>query len=311
MGVLSRVGLLILLLAMGCTRAPGVFEFTEEHVVLHAVVAAGMPTVSAIVTRFTPGTPALQPVPGVALQFITGTDTLPFQEVTSDGGTCAAEEGFDVRFNRAGCYRVAIPGGVRAGGSYALRARFPNGQVASGAVTVPEVPTLLAPLGGIRVGVRNRGEVRIEQVGDLRALAPLASFPVRWTRPEGAARMEVTLGAGTVFRGGQRVSGAQCTLLQTGGAERDVIAFDSLTLALFEVSCRQGGNFVAWDSIHARLAVTAFDSAYARYADEVLDSRRREAVRAPRVSAGIQGVLGLFAGAAAATRDVMLIALPD
>jgi hypothetical protein len=311
MGLLARGGLLVLLLATGCTRAPAVFDYTEEHVALHAVVAAGMPTVSAMVTRFTPGTRALQPVSGVELQLLVGTDTLPFAEVPLNGISCTGEEALAESFSGAGCYRATVPGGVRAGGSYALRARFPNGQVATGALTVPEVPTLLAPSGEVRVGVRNRGQILIEQVDGIRASARLASFPVRWTRPEGAARIEVMLGAGTVFRGGQRVPGAQCMLRQTGGAERDVIAFDSLTLALFEVSCRQGGNFVAWDSIQARLAVTAFDSAYARYADEVLDSRRREAVRAPRVSAGIQGVLGLFAGAAAATRDVMLIALPD
>jgi hypothetical protein len=167
------------------------------------------------------------------------------------------------------------------------------------------------PSQAIRVGVRNRGQVLIEQVGGVIFSAQLASFPVRWIRPDGAARMEVSLGAGTVFRSSQSVPGAQCTLLQTAGADTDVIARDSLIVALFEVTCRQGGTFVARDSISARLGVTAFDTAYARYAKEVLDSRSREAIRAPRASAGIQGVLGLFGGAAAATRDVMLISLPD
>ncbi len=119
------------------------------------------------------------------------------------------------------------------------------------------------------------------------------------------------LGARTAYRGGQPVPDAECTLSQTAGPDTDVIAFDSLIVALFEVDCRQGSTSVAWDSISARLAVTAFDTAYARYAKEVLDSRSREAIRAPRASAGIQGVLGLFGGAAAATRDVMLISLPD
>lgn len=310
MGVLSRTRLTLLLVAAGCTRAPAAFDYTEEHIALHAVVAAGMPTVTAFVGRFTPREGALQPLSGVELQLLDGMNTLPFAEGQPNGASCTGEEALAESFSGAGCYRVAVPGGVRAGGSYALRARFPNGQVASGAVTIPEVPTLLAPLGGVRVGVRNRGQMLIEQASEIRALARLASFPVRWTRPKGAARMEVTLGAGTVFRGGQRVSGAQCTLLQTPGADTDVIARDSLVFALFEVDCRQGGTFVAWDSISARLGVTAFDTAYARYADGVLNSRR-EAVRAPRASAGIQGVLGLFAGAAAATRDVMLIALPD
>jgi hypothetical protein len=307
MGLLVRGGVLVLLLGAGCSRAPAIFDYTEEHVALHAVVAAGMPTVSVLVTRFTPEDGALHPVSGVELQLLTGSDTLRFPEVAPGAGGCRPEV---FAASQHACYRVTVPGGVRAGGSYTLRGRFPNGQVATGTIRVPEIPTLLVPSQAIRVDVRNRGEVRIEQVGNFRALAALASFPVRWTRPEGAARMEVTLGAGTVFRGGQRVSGAQCFLIQTGGAERDVIALDSLTLALFEVSCRQGGNFLAWDSIHARLAVTAFDTAYARYADGVLNSRR-EAIRAPQVSAGIQGVLGVFAGAAAATRDVMLIAVPD
>lgn len=60
-----------------------------------------------------------------------------------------------------------------------------------------------------------------------------------------------------------------------------------------------------WDSFPATVRVTAYDSVYARYFDDVLTAT---AVRLDRASAGLTGALGFFIGAASVDREVTFVA---
>jgi hypothetical protein len=79
---------------------------------------------------------------------------------------------------------------------------------------------------------------------------------------------------------------------------------DSIDHRILAAYCARGSEMVSWDSVVVRLVVTAYDTAYARYVGEVISN---ESVRRSRASAGVQGALGVFAGAASAERRLVLV----
>ena len=115
-----------------------------------------------------------------------------------------------------------------------------------------------------------------------------------------------------MFAGGERVTGAECQLEYPRGLTRPATS-DTAVITIFNpVFCfRRSAPGTAlpveYDSLHARLLVTAYDTAYVRYAATIEDGG---SVQQRRFAAGVSGALGLFAGAATADRRITLVSGP-
>jgi hypothetical protein len=291
----------VLLLVVACAREPTAFEYTEANNAVHAVLTAGSQVASVLITRFHPGTRETRRLSGARVHLIHGTDTLRLVELPTDPDQSLAVSGTPPP-TAPGHYTARVPGGVHAGERYELFVQFPDGGTARGAAVVPHAPRIVAPGTDTRIPVRNNGKPDRDSTGGTTVLRPVIEIPVRWHPPSGVGRVELALGVDAVYRGGTRVSGAGCTLRTPVGF--DVGMQDSSTVRVYEMACTEGNVPVRWDSVIARLAVTAYDTAYARYAKEVLEGT---SVRWSHSSAGLTGARGVFAGSASAERRLILV----
>jgi hypothetical protein len=123
---------------------------------------------------------------------------------------------------------------------------------------------------------------------------------VRWTPLAAGTRVEVGISAGSPASGAPE--GTRCAI----GAQRAASpgSGGSTGLPIFAVECLRDGIPERWDSLEARVLVTAFDTAYARYAAQVIG---QESILRSHAAAGLSGAYGVFAGAAAAERRLVLI----
>jgi hypothetical protein len=288
----------------GCTGATEPVRATEENVAVHAVLAAGTDTASLLLTRFVPAGPRTESrfsrVSGANVRLVRGADTLWLREAPAGFTDCYtdARGAGEAEEIGPGCYAAVVPGGLRAGERYELRASLPDGTLIRGAATIPGAPDILAPATARVVAVRTPE-------------SPLYSkstmmFPVRWQVPAGTGRVEIGVVRPQAYRDGRPIARVVCHL-QPGPLPADLVRTDSVTHQVVSASCSRGGEIVRWDSIATRLVVTAYDTAYARYAREVLSG----SVRTGRASAGVEGAFGLFAGAASAERRLTLVPATD
>ena len=292
------------LLLAGCelTRAPSPFEYTENNVAVYAVLEAGSEVAQVLLTRFDAGADEAQRytrLVGARVRLIRGADTLVLPEAPAGFLGCSrrdpGEAGAQASF-REGCYAARIPGGVRPGERYQLRIALPSGDSVRGATEVPHHPLLRVPENGASVRVPSSiTPGRAFRSGVLR---------LHWTSPAGPGRVVSCLGTGAVYRLGVRQEGATCRLQVSVSPTEDLPRGDSASIALYPPECSTLQGPVAWDSIQARLSVTAYDTSYARYAREVLST---ESIRRDRAAAGITGALGVFAAVAATERSVVLL----
>jgi hypothetical protein len=183
---------------------------------------------------------------------------------------------------------------------YELGIQFSGGEIA-GTATVPAAPTVLAPEEGARIPVKATG--RDNPVAD-------GSFSIRWSTPESASRPTINIRLGAVFRSGRRVANARCEFFNTdfGRTDSSSKTPDSTTISFELTNCFERLDSatvrnVRPDSVQARLFITAFDTAYARYAEAIAQG----SVERSRFSVGVTGALGVFAGAAMTERRVTLV----
>ncbi|HEX8362166.1 MAG TPA: DUF4249 family protein [Longimicrobium sp.] len=288
----------------GCTDATAPVRATEENVAVHAVLAAGTDTASLLLTRFDPAAsqdePRFHRVPGASVRLLRGADTLWLREAPagfSDCNTDAREPGEIEEIGR-GCYAAVVPDGLRAGDRYELRVTLADGTTIRGAATIPGAPDILAPATARVVAVRTPESPLF--------LKNSTAFPVRWRIHAGTGRVEIGVVRPQAYRDGRPLARVACHL-QPGPLPADLVRTDSVTHQVVSASCSRGGEIVRWDSISTRLVLTAYDTAYARYAREVLGG----SVRATRASAGVEGAFGVFAGAASAERRLTLVPATD
>ncbi|MFW6202380.1 MAG: hypothetical protein ACOC8B_07370, partial [Gemmatimonadota bacterium] len=205
-----------------------------------------------------------------------------------------------------GCYAAAVAGGVRAGRTFALRIELPNGELVEGETVAPERLSIREPVDGTAVPLEQASP------GDP---FPETDLAVAWTAPA-AAIARLYLAPDAVFRGGEAVPDARCSAPAHMDERRDVVdpaAADTFRtrLTILSPTCRVPDSLGTtvldgWDSLRVRLRVTAFDSTFAAYHEHVLSGG--SSVSADYASAGIEGAVGVFAGAAIAERRITLIA---
>lgn len=298
MEVLTRTALLALLTA-GCTGS-GPTGAPEGMVEVYGVLRTGSDTAAVLVRRFQAGNFASPPLSGANVRLIAGSDTFRLPEAPEGLLHCIPPERPDdlPRPAGPGCYTALLPGGVRAGETYRLRIALPGGGEVRGTAAIPELPRIGFPGDGTGFDVRN---------GGMREGHPLTAIPVRWSAGAGTARIEVSLAPGLPMpRDGPR-PGNRCEVDDFAPPTHRIEPVGSAELWIYEVGCFRGIERAAWDSIPARVLVTAYDTAYARYAREVLG---RSGARVERFSAGLEGAVGVFAGSASDERRVMLRRIP-
>jgi hypothetical protein len=310
MEVLKRSALLlgVALIVGGCEflREPTPLELTGEQIMVHGVLEAGSDTVAVLLTRVRPGRQGTNgaevlPLSGVDVRIAGGGSSVRLAEAPAGFGACLRARdttGQGPRVFGPGCYAAVVPGGVRAGGRYELLVAAPGGEI-RGTVTVPTRPVILRPDENARFVIRR------ESGGERAA----GEIPVRWTAPATAASIELNLVAAAVFEKGGQVSGAACRIERPVGLIYPVERGDSASAVIYNpIYCHQPTSAttvraVEQDSIHARLLVVAYDTAYTRYATLPSGS----SVQRDRFAAGVTGALGVFAGAATTERRITLV----
>lgn len=288
-------GYLLLAGAGGCDfqRDP-VSVDVAGSVGVFSVLRAGSDTVSVLILGF-PDNPepfvrSYTPIAGAEVHLGVGNTSVRLEEAPAGFARCAQSDGAPADMT-GGCYVAVIPGGVRPDGRYTLAIRLPGGGTVRGETVVPQPPVLISPGPGARVRAAADG--------------PGYLLDLVWETPAGVGAVDVSI----------RTDLASCSIfyeeqLSTSGSFRLGGARpgrDSTVLRIAGVGCSERGVPVRVDSIGARVRITAYDTAYARYADEAV---QRNAVLVERASAGLQGAIGVF-GAAASTERGVIFARTD
>lgn len=308
MEILRRLALLVLAGAAGCefVHEPTPLGLTGEQVSVHSVLRADSDTVSVLLERVDPtasphGTPETRPVSGAGVRIVTGSTTVRLSEAPTGFPRCFSPYPREGKIPpiAPGCYAAIIPGGVREGARYELQVDLPGGGAIRGSAVVPGKPDLLSPAEGARFEVA-RG-YNTEGLGRI---------PVRLRAPAGAAGIEVGLRPVAAFEGGRQVQSAICDVDHPLGVVRDATRSDSVVVPIFGIACVErvdstGRNdrSVALDSLRVELLVTAYDTAYTRYAALL----GRGSAERSRASAGVSGAVGVFAGVASTRRTLVLV----
>ena len=299
MAVLRRaLVLLAALLLPGCDGHPPTGMDVEASISVHAVLRAGSDTASVLLLRYEPGQEEpFRRLSGAGVRIASFRGTLHLQEAQQGFADCTRSRNPYIPPGaiQTGCYAASVTGGIRAREPYELHVALPSGDSVLGSAVIPAAPVLLAPGSGTRLVVRTDGQ-GLPEPG-------MGVFRVRWTAPPEAARIEVGVEPRAVYHQGYPLTGVTC-VLEGGSSPRDPAPSDSAVYSVSASYCRRGETPVPWDSVVARLVVTVYDSIYARYAREVLST---ESVRRGRASAGLQGAVGVFAGAASAERRLVLL----
>jgi len=288
----------LLLAGCGFTRDPVRVDLHGEELMVHGVLAAGSDTVAVLLTRVRTegaGTPAtVSPVTGATVRITGGGQTVRLDEAPAGFPACIRDGGGDAPLAR-GCYAAVLPGGVRAGATYALDVQVVGRPPARGSATIPAAPVIHAPAPGSRFGVRRRPQNE-----------PSAILPVRWTGAGQGGGFAVGVAVTAVYSGQTRVTDAVCTLPQGVGPPLPPTADSAVIVLIHPALCQTPAGLLGPDSIHARLVVAAYDTAYARYADIVEADVNRPLWR-DRFAAGVTGALGVFAAVATAELPVTLV----
>lgn len=294
MGVLKRAapGALLLLCGACDWRAAEPAGFANDPLNVHAVLMADSPAARVLLSRVADR----ERVSGAAGALTRGAEVFAFRESPAGESDCERGRLGEPREMLPGCYLATVADGIRPGERFVLRLETPaSDALIEGSAMIPERPRILAP--------RERVVFTVGPDPSPRQVR------VQWQGPA-AGSVAVGVLPRATFRGGARQE-ATCTLdvrLFANGspfsAPTGLIPGHSATLSIFEASCRRGAGAAAWDSVQASIEVVAFDSAYARYAREVL---ARTTVRPGATSAGVRGAWGVFAGAAAASIPILIL----
>lgn len=304
MALLTRAaGVLALSLSAACdfTRPPSPFEYSEDNVAVYAVLEAGADTVRVSLARFDAraGVPGerFTPVSGARAGIVHGSGTTGLVEAASGFTDCfrSPVPSGEQRPIQAGCYAARLPVRIASGETYRLRVHLPDGDSIAGSVVVPHPPRLRSPEEHARVEIPARASVGTVQSPGM--------VGVGWAAPPGVGRIEIAVAVDAVYREQGLVRGASCRIQVGHPPAGSLVRLDSVALYVFPPDCVVGPAPAVWDSITARLVLTAYDTAYARYVAEVHGG----SVRRSRARAGVSGALGVFGAAASAERKIVLV----
>lgn len=299
--------------AAGCdlVREPTPLGPLEHAVAVHAVLRADDDTARVLISRTRIDAPesGFDPVSGADVRISGPFGDAVLREAAPGMGRCTNDifvpgTGTDAPDAEAGCYAAILPAAVRAGGRYGLRITLPNGDIVTGETVVPAAPS-------ITTGTDGEPRLAVPADGDADAVPAVLTFS--WSGVDAAAMTEVGFSQRAVFLGDTVAAedvmcGVSYSLFPVGA--EDGSAPWELRVSGASCAARQdpedpnGWQPVAWDSIAAAVHVTAFDSTYARYVEEVLQENAR---RRDRSSMGIEGAVGVFGSVAVGKRPVMLI----
>lgn len=306
MAVLRPVAAVIVASLAACdfVPPPTAVELEGAAVVVHSVIAAGSDTVRVLLTRVTPDAgwsvggndfqQGVHPVSSADVRLITPEGPVSLTEEADVPVDCFGNLG---ESSGPGCYVAEVPGGIRGGVSYGLQVVLPDGSTISGVATPP------APV-------------------DIHEPAPYTRYEVAWMRSDttrGPAEVTVRIDAAP------RVAGISVSLLLAeafvdGAADptlmcsidarpypREMAVASEVPVEIHAMRCvlREEAELrpVQPDSMHVRLLVAAYDSAFMRYRRLLYEKQ----VPAGDATEGVSGALGLFAGAATAERVITLV----
>lgn len=270
----------------GCElmREPTPLDAVPEMIAVHALLVAGQDAASVLLTRpdrHDPGGTSADPVPGASVRLIRGEQSIELVP----GGDCAQRFGSSTEPDlSAGCYTGAVPGGIVPGARYELEVTLPGGGTITGATTVPEPPTLLAPAPGAEI----EGRVSPE-------LEP-APFVAAWGADPPDRRTAVGLRAG-------RPECITMLRVDTWGVAHylDVTGATSATLRTGLVQCGEGTPA----HLDAHLVLAVYDANYDEYTRAALGNVY--GIAGNQTAAGIRGAAGVFGSTAAASVPVVLV----
>jgi len=284
----------LLVLGAGCLREPDPITFSEPSLAVHGLVLAGGTQVRVSLMRAFTG----EELPTDATVMLeSGGTTITLAPVAdpADPG-CYGTSGLPTAVVARSCYGAVLPQPVAAGTTWQLRATVSSGELVTGTTRVPAAPTVVRPAARERVPFTASGD----------GYATPAQIPVEW-QTAGAPRVEVGLGEGRPYRGGQLLQDARCILIVDHGAAAVNQPSGSRVLLLQGVYCfpatpQPQPQPVAWDSVATDVVVTAYDSAYAQFA------LHGESFSRGSASAALQGAYGVFGSAATTRREIVIVA---
>ncbi|HEY7768501.1 DUF4249 family protein [Longimicrobium sp.] len=303
MEVLKRILPLAALVLGGCefTRDPLALDIRRDEVMVHGVLAAGQDTVAVLLTRARPGNGdnpiATFPVSGATVRISTGATSVQLVEAPTGFPGCVSTHVSNHPPITPGCYAAVFPGGIRSGTTYALSVDLAGRETIRGSATVPHAPV-------IDPGTGSRFLVKRKHDGGVPGL-----IAARWSVGAGTAGVGLGVRETAFYRGGQRVPDQSCrfeygrAIIYSPGADSAAILFHN------PIHCDSAhGPGQQYDSLDVRLQVTAYDTAFTRYAG-LVHEHVSPPVHRERFAAGVQGALGLFAGVAVSERPAILVAV--
>lgn len=313
MEVLTRLlAAAALVAAAGCSflRDPTPVEAMGEQPSVHALLMTGSDTVKVLLQRVGAaprlsgeGPVAGRPIQGAEVSLVVGGETVTLASSPRGFSGCVAQSvGSQLPADTAGCYAAVLPGGVKPGAEYALRIRLPGGGTIEGTTTALAALRVESPAAGARIHVKERTFNGGSE--------DFTRLPVRLRGAERAAGVSVDLVPLVVYSRGQRITDFYCSVDYPRGAVFRRDAEGNTTLPIAGVQCvqrtpagTQPDPQFRTDSVRAVLRAVAYDSAYVRY----LDAQEQNSVAAREVTVGVTGAIGLFAAAARAEHEVVLI----
>jgi hypothetical protein len=308
MALLSRWLLPLLIgLTTGCDflREPSPVELSGEEVLVHSLLLTGSDTVSVYLTRSRPGrgtpVPVIQPISGADVRIVGSGGSVRLAEDPPGLPRCFVQNTGLQPATQPGCYGAFLPGGVKPGARYELQIALPGGGTIEGTAVVPQPLVILTPEHQHRILAQTPNSERPEIYG---------SVQTRWGGSGDVGRVQFGIESLAVLRNGVRVPSASCGFETTSVVPRgvDARATDSAFVGFQVLNCFEepaSGTLrpIEPDSIQARFVITAFDTAYTRYAEVI----SKDAVERRHLSVGVRGALGVFAGAATSEQRITVL----
>jgi hypothetical protein len=272
--------------ACGLTRDPTTIDLREELAV-HAVLLAGDTNAKVLVTRMNSENSSwvASGVPDAQVQLSVGGTTITLSTHASNNCFSHQSQG-DPSFQdiNRGCYSARIASGLRSGTSWQLRVVTTDLGIATGTATLPAAPAISLPVAGTRI---------ISEGG---FLGGSPTFTTRWTGVPRTRLAEVDV----------NIPGDACHayLAAEGGSgfgdkAIGVVQTDSLRARIGDSGCT-----ISTQGLAAELRLVAYDSIYTGYKEA---NRGPRGTRQETSAFGLNGAVGVFAGAARVTVPITLI----
>jgi hypothetical protein len=277
--------------ATACADPVVPFVITEERVAVHGVVRAGSRDLAVAVSRI----PTL--TSGQEIRYV-GVEDAVVEMATPGGATVRLEKAFGAAacligldgtlgtFQGSGCYTARLDAPIAPGQRLDLLVLLADGTRVTGSATVPAPVSLHTPAPAARIVASVQDSVVMGQ----------RTLELAWSAPPDVVRLEVTAFSHATGCG----VGVGNTHPQVNFVPLRDVAAGTASIPFTYVGCQ-----APWDSFPAIVRVTAYDSVYARYYDDVLTA---SAVRLDRASAGLTGALGFFIASASVDRTVTFVA---